>query len=137
MEMNFILNKSNSIGVIASSVCLVHCMATPFVFVAKLCTNSCCESAPTWWALVDYFFLVIAFFAVYQSTRLTTNKRIAIALWISWMILCAVIANEKIKLFNLTEYAIYLPTLSLIVLHIYNRKYCQCETDQCCDNNNE
>jgi hypothetical protein len=133
--MNFIINKSNNIGVIASSICLVHCMATPFIFVAKLCSDSCCASTPTWWAFLDYLFLFISFFAVYQSARLTTNKIVALALWFSWLILCIIIASERIELFSLFENAIYLPTLSLIVLHIYNRKYCQCETDQCCDNN--
>jgi len=136
LKMNLVINKSNSIGVIASSICLVHCIATPFLFVAKLCTtDSCCEIAPTWWMLLDYLFLFIAFFAVYQSTRFTTNKKIAIALWVSWSILFIIIINEKIQLFNLFENAIYFPTLSLIFLHIYNRKFCQCETDQCCENN--
>lgn len=135
LKMNLIINKSNNIGVIASTICLVHCMATPFLFVAELCIDSCCETAPTWWIFLDYIFLFVAFFAVYQSTRLTSNKTIAIALWLSWLILCLIIVNERIRFFNLSEYAIYLPTLSLIFLHIYNKKFCQCETDNCCENN--
>ena len=134
--MNLITEKSNSIGAIASLVCLIHCLATPFLFIAKL-SDSCCEASPTWWTGLDYLFLVIAFFAVYQSTRLTTNKKIAIGLWVSLSLLFFVIINEKVQLLYLPENAIYVPTLSLIFLHIYNRKFCRCETDQCCGNNTD
>ncbi len=135
--MNYILKKSNNIGAISSSLCLLHCIATPFMFVVQACSSSCCESAPIWWQLVDYFFLIVAFFAVYHSTRTTTNKLIGKSLWISWAILLVIIINAKIQLFILPEFSIYLPALSLIVLHILNRKYCNCKTDQCCADNTE
>ncbi len=135
--MNLILNKSNGIGALASSICLVHCMATPFIFIAQTCSASCCESTPIWWQWIDYIFLGIAFLAVYHSARTTTNKLIGIGLWISWIALLFVILNEKIDWFTLSQHTIYFPALSLIVLHIYNRKYCQCATDQCCADNIE
>ena len=130
--MNLIIDKFNGIGAIASSICLIHCIATPFLFVAQACSSSCCESTPVWWQWVDYTFLVIAFFAVYQSGRMTTKKWIKRGLWLSWSALFIVILNEKMAFFSLPEYAIYFPAASLITLHLYNRKYCRCETDKCC-----
>lgn len=135
--MNLLIQKSNGIGAIASFICLIHCIATPFLFVVQACSTSCCESTPTWWQWIDSLFLVIAFFAVYQSARTTTNKLISNSLWVSWSILLFIILNEKMLWVTLPQYSIYFPALSLIILHIYNRKYCHCKTDQCCANNTE
>lgn len=132
--MSLIIDKSNNIGVLASSVCLIHCVATPFLFVAQLCTKTCCDAAPLWWSVLDYVFFIVAFFAVYQSTRTTSNRIIAIGLWLSLIVLMVILLNEKIELFTSFENAIYLPTLSLIVLHLCNRKYCRCKTNNCCAN---
>ncbi|MFT5146453.1 MAG: hypothetical protein ACI9H1_001176, partial [Polaribacter sp.] len=33
-----------------------------------------------------------------------------------------------------SEQAIYFPALTLTVLHLYNKKYCQCNTTNCCTN---
>lgn len=135
--MRLIIQKSNGIGAIASSICLVHCLATPFLFVVQACTASCCESTPIWWQWIDYLFLFVAFFAVYHSARTTTHKLIGIGLWISWSVLLFIVLNEKTQWITLPRYSIYFPALSLIVLHIYNRKFCHCNTYQCCANTPE
>ena len=49
--MKLAINNSDSIGALASSLCLVHCVATPFIFVVQSCAASCCASAPAWWSL--------------------------------------------------------------------------------------
>lgn len=133
--MNLIADKSNSIGVVASTLCLVHCLATPFIFIAAVCSDSCCEATPVWWKWIDFLFLGIAFFAVYHSARITSNKMVAKGLWLSWVALLLVIVSEQAQLFPVSEYAIYVPALSLIVLHLYNRKFCKCEEDKCCTSN--
>ena len=38
--------SSDLIGATASTLCTIHCMATPFLFFASTCTKSCCASAP-------------------------------------------------------------------------------------------
>ena len=116
----------------ASTICMVHCILTPFLFIAQACSASCCESTPIWWQLVDYLFLIIAFFAVYHAARTTTNKLIGKSLWVSWSVLLFVILNLKLQLLDLPSFSLYVPALSLIVLHIYNRKFCHCKTDGCC-----
>lgn len=46
--------NADTFGIISGSLCLVHCVATPFLFIARACTDTCCSSTPVWWQLVDY-----------------------------------------------------------------------------------
>ena len=60
-RINFMNPRSYSldnIGIIASSLCMIHCIGTPFLFIAKACSVSCCSDVPIWWQLIDYFFLI-------------------------------------------------------------------------------
>jgi len=132
MIFKIAVEKSDSIGVMASGLCLIHCLATPFLFVAKTCAMSCCAAAPIWWVLLDYVFLIVSFFAVYWSTLTTSNDKVKSALWISWFVLSFILINEQIQLIFLSKYAIHLPAFALVSLHIYNLKYCQCQDRQCC-----
>lgn len=132
--MILIKQKPDSIGAIASTLCLIHCIATPFIFIAQSCTITCCDGAPSWWGFIDYFFLVISFFAVYRSTQTTSKKWIKTSLWASFMLLFLVIANEKNDWFYLADKFIYFPAIALIGLHLYNKKQCQCNTTKCCTN---
>ncbi|GAA4232098.1 hypothetical protein GCM10022291_06050 [Postechiella marina] len=126
--------KSDNLGAIASSLCLLHCIATPFIFIVQSCSLTCCSNTPTWWVFIDYFFLTISFFAIYRSTQTTTSKWIKPALWISWILLFFIIVNEKMAWLSLHENLVYFPALTLIALHLYNKKYCQCNTNTCCAN---
>ena len=132
--MILLKQKPDSIGAIASTLCLIHCLATPFVFIAQSCALTCCSGVPMWWGSIDYIFLIISFFTVYRSTQTTTKNWIKPALWISFTALFMVIINEKINAINLNEKAIYIPAIALIMLHLYNKKYCQCHTNTCCTN---
>lgn len=116
----------------ASTICMVHCIATPFLFVVHTCSSTCCEAAPIWWKWLDYFFLIVAFFAVYHAAKTTANKGIAKGLWLSWTALLAVIVNEGVSLLHLPEGAIYFPAFSLVALHLYNKRFCRCLAEQCC-----
>ncbi|MUU77106.1 MerC domain-containing protein [Winogradskyella endarachnes] len=128
--------KPDILGTFASSLCLIHCVATPFIFIAHSCAASCSTTAPIWWKSIDYIFLVISFFAIYWSTKTTSINWIKPMLWLSWLGLVFVILNEKLELIPLAESAIYFPAIALVILHLYNRKYCKCETDKCCVNEN-
>lgn len=132
--MILIKQKSDSIGAIASMVCLIHCIATPFLFIAQVCTSSCCEATPVWWKFIDYFFLIISCLAVYRSTQTTSIHWIKAGLWVSWVSLCFVIINEKMGWLNITGIANYIPAVTLVILHLYNQKHCKCDTDRCCVN---
>lgn len=132
--MIFTNQKPDNLGAIASTLCLIHCVATPFIFIIQSCSVTCCNTAPTWWKSLDYLFLIISFFAVYRSTQTTSSYSVKHFLWLSWSALLVILINEKMVWFSLNEKAIYFPALTLILLHLYNKKYCQCSTNKCFTN---
>lgn len=120
------------LGVIASTLCLIHCLATPFIFVAQSCAISCCASAPSWWVYFDYLFLTISFFAIRRSAQMTKYKSMKYALLISWSVLFVLIVNESIGMFVLNKNLVYIMAIVLSLLHIYNLNFCKCNEQSCC-----
>ncbi|TKD61418.1 MerC domain-containing protein [Flavobacterium sp. ASW18X] len=131
--MNITLKKPDALGALASGLCLVHCIATPFLFLLPIGFES--DVVPNWWKQLDVFFLIISFLAVLQATKTTAAPWIKPALWLSWSALTFLLLNEKFEGFPLPEIATYAVAISLVFLHLYNRKYCQCKTDTCCAKN--
>ena len=129
-----ILYKPDSIGSIASILCLIHCIATPFIFITQACAVSCCSDAPTWWKSIDYIFLVIAFFAILKSTKTSSNKIIKIALWTTFFIFFVCLVGKGTQLFLINQNVTYATGITLGILHLYNLKYCQCDNGKCCAN---
>jgi len=125
-------SRSDIIGATASAMCFIHCLVTPFLFVAYSNTAIIGDTHPWWWGILDIVFLVISFFAVYWSTYNTSKQFVKYTFWTLWMLLALIIINEKWKIAHIAEVFIYLTTLGLVFLHFYNRRYCQCEDDKCC-----
>ncbi|WP_422858743.1 MerC domain-containing protein [Flagellimonas sp. S174] len=124
--------KSDWIGILASGLCLAHCLATPFLFMAHASIGVHGEAHPSWWGTLDIVFLVLSFFAVYWSIRKTSQSWIKFGFGIIWMLLALIVLNEKFEILHLPEAVIYPPTVGLIFLHFYNRRYCQCKDETCC-----
>ncbi len=125
--------KSDMIGAVASGLCMIHCVATPFLFIAQSCSLSgCCESSPTWWSSIDYLFIGITFFAVYQSGKKTSKSWVKYAMYATWVILTALIINEKFAYFSVSDLWKYVTAFGLISLHLYNLKYCRCSGEESC-----
>ena len=130
--MNLATTKTDQVGIIASALCMIHCLATPFLFIAKSCSATCCEATPSWWTSLDYLFLLISFFAIYHSSKNTSSSWAKYALWISWSSLLILLINEKLQFLSVSVYTIYIPAIMLVLFHVYNLKYCQCKSDTCC-----
>ena len=130
--MQSILIKPDAIGSLASTLCLIHCIATPFIFISQACTMSCCADAPIWWQSIDYIFLIISFFAIYRSTKISTKLEIKIALWLTWFVFFILILNKTIQIFYISNNFTYSAGILLAILHLYNLKYCQCSDKDCC-----
>ncbi|MEM6737270.1 MAG: MerC domain-containing protein [Bacteroidota bacterium] len=129
--------NSDLFGAIASFLCLIHCLATPFLFVAQAGVATHHEGSPAWWGLIDITLLFVSLAAVYWTVQKTTKQWVKMALSLSWILLALIILNEKFEIYHIAEAWIYAPTLSLVVLHLYNRKYCQCEDETCCTTTEE
>ena len=132
--MNRISLPLDSIGIIAGILCTIHCIATPFLFIAKACSATCCSEAPTWWLMIDYLFLVVSFLTILLISRNLTMIWLKTAFWISWGLLLIVIANHSINILDLSKNIIYIPSVAIIVLHIYNLQFCKCQNEKCCVN---
>mgnify|MGYP006151826353 CR=1 FL=1 len=132
--MKTISYSSDNVGIIASALCMIHCIGTPFLFIAKACTTTCCSEAPLWWQIIDYFFLIISFIAIYLVTQKTSLTWIKIVFWSSWIILLLTILNHTFQTFEIPKNFIYLPASTIIILHFYNLKFCKCSEDSCCIN---
>ena len=129
--MNFKLDKPDVIGVFASVSCIVHCVITPFLFFGHTLTDED-DLVPIWWQQIDYIFLIISFISIYRSVKTTNNNIINILLWLTWGTLCFLVMNEKIDLVSIPEFVSYSIAFGLAGLHLYNMKYCQCETNKPC-----
>ena len=126
--------KSDVLGATASFLCLIHCFATPFLFVMHIGQRAHGHSQPFWWGTLDIIFICVSLFSVYWSARHSSKNWMKYALWGSWILLAFIIINEKFEMLELVEEFIFLPSISLVLLHIYNRKYCKCNEDDCCVN---
>jgi uncharacterized BrkB/YihY/UPF0761 family membrane protein len=122
----------DGIGIISGTLCMIHCIGTPFIFIAKACSVSCCSEAPLWWQLIDYLFLIISFIAIYFVSKNATKNWLKIALWFSWIALLLIIVNQTFGIIYLPSNLIYVPTFSIIGLHLYNLKFCKCQDESCC-----
>ncbi len=125
-------SKSDVFGVFASSLCMVHCLATPLIFVVQASTIRCSEVGPLWWRTLDYLFLVISISAIYYSAKKTSLKWMPKAMYISWGVLAFLIINEGLHLLPIPHMLVYLPAFSLVFLHLYNWDYCRCDKEECC-----
>ncbi len=123
--------KSDTIGAFASGLCMLHCIATPFFFIASACSSSCCNDTPIWWQWMDYLFLGISFFAILQASKSSTKQWVVQGLWIAWITLSFLIINIKLELLYLPANFKFIPAFLLVFLHVYNMRYCQCEKDCC------
>ncbi len=123
-------------GSFTSGLCLAHCVATPFLFAAHPGHVHGHHAHPFWWGCIDVLFIVLSFLAVFWSVRNTSKYWMKYALWISWALLAVLVVNEKLELLPVAEAFFYFPSIALIVLHLYNRKYCRCP-NECCVHENQ
>ena len=123
--------RADSFGAAASFLCMIHCLATPFLFVAQTCAKSCCGDAPGWWRAIDFLFLVISFMAISQAMRTSSVKWVWRGLWLAWLALGWSVLMEALVPTLFFPGVKYTAASALIGLHFYNMKYCKCGTPNC------
>ena len=130
--MKLIIRNSDRIGVVSSGLCMLHCFATPFLFLSQSSLIFISVDFTLIWFILNYFFLFISFIAIYHSVKNSTNRFIRIFLYLFWLVLSGLIINESLEIFSIPEAATYFSASSLICLHIYNLRYCRCDDEDCC-----
>ena len=131
--MKLTIQHPDTLGAINSSLCVIHCFATPFLFLTQAQTSLVeLSTVSLWWQLLNYVFIVVSFFAVFRTVKNSSNQLVKSLLWVSWVLLSALILNEEFEIMHMPELLTYFAGISLASLHIYNLKYCQCEDENCC-----
>lgn len=125
--------KPDLFGSAASSICMLHCMVTPFIFFVQSSQVSCREAGPWWWHALDFIFLIVGFLAIQMTHTKESFKWMPIAMYSSWFLLVLIIINAKASFLLIPELALYVPGICLIGLHGYNMKYCHCGDDELCE----
>ena len=121
--MRLIALKPDVLGAISSSLCVVHCLATPLLFISHMYTSMDSRNVPFWWRDLDFLFLTISFIAIYRATKTTSKNFMKYALWVGWIVLFSLILNEKMAWLAIPGILNYIAALSLAAFHIYNLKY--------------
>jgi hypothetical protein len=124
-NINFLTKNSDFYGVLACSLCLVHCISTPLILLSLSSLNRKLSISYSLWSNLDYVFLIISFLMVYISAQTTRIKSMKYFFWLSWFPLFLVIINEKTEFYELSEYATYLTAIALLLLHLYNLWFCK------------
>lgn len=123
--------SADNIGMASSTLCLIHCMITPFIFIAQACTVSCCATAPVWWRAIDFLFLAISFIAVYFSAKTTSKQWMKIGFYALFVVLTVLILNEYVAMFQANKIPMYIAAGLLASMHFYNRRCSKCD-NACC-----
>jgi len=127
-----ILNrKSDEVGMFSSTLCMIHCLATPFLFIAVPTSSSHHHGGPEWWGLLDLVFLLISFIAVYISVKHSKVGWMRISLIITFIALTFFILNERFEGIEFPFDMVYIPAVALVVLHLINRRQCRCAPGYC------
>ncbi|MEM9820211.1 MAG: MerC domain-containing protein [Bacteroidota bacterium] len=118
----FTYRKSDLFGVLASSLCLLHCLATPFIFVVQACSARCGGTGHWRGYPSDFLFLVLSMVAIYYSAKTTRLSWIPTVLYAVWGLLIFLIANGRFQFLDIAPTLVYLPAFVLVYLHAYDRK---------------
>ena len=118
----------DNLGATFSLLCAIHCFATPLLFI----TQSHLLTVPGWWQGLNYIFLTLSLVAVYKSAQNSSNQLIKVLLFVSWSFLAFLLISEEFHLLHLPEPITYFTGFTLAFLHMYNKKYCKCNDQECC-----
>ncbi len=112
--------KADIVGILGSSFCLVHCIATPILISISsvLFTNP----------YIKYVFILIAFGSVYKATESVKNVKTGVLLWGSFMgFLFSTLFHEE---YHWLHDASVVFSCLLILGHIQNIRQCsKCSID--------
>jgi len=109
------LSRADLIGIINSSVCLVHCIGTPLLIAFG--------ASFLMFPIFKYLFLIVSFASIYQATKFSKRSKITLLLWASfWGFLFSTLFQEE---YEWLHYLGYFFSILIIVGHILNIRFCK------------
>lgn len=119
--------SADFMGISASILCLIHCLAFPVLislgFIFSPVDNHTHEHDHVHfdWHWMDFLFVALAIWAVYNAVKSTQSKSIKIALWIAVSIFSVGVLLHDV--FSWMLYISLLASIGLVIIHIINWKY--------------
>ena len=108
-------NRYDGLGITSATICLVHCIGTPFLIGAGWLGFE----NETW----TYFFILIGFIAIYHTTKQSPTGMHTWMLWISfWGFLFSMLFKEE---FEWLHDMANLFSVFIIVGHLLNIRRCR------------
>ncbi len=129
MEVSQKQKRSDILGAMASGLCVVHCSLTPLFLAMKPILESTKSGHSTsfaFWSALDFVFLILSLAAVYYSARLTNHNGIRWILWVAWFVFAIGIVSELLH-WPYGKWLMYAGSITLVVAHFRNFRYCQAE----------
>ncbi|MBV6655915.1 MAG: MerC domain-containing protein [Mameliella sp.] len=119
--------SADMIGVWASSLCTVHCLLTPLLFAAQFSVHfrygiDVHAQTPWYWSAMDWVFLVLAFVAIWATSKEGTAPWVKWGMWMAWSIVALVVLSETLHLHFVGHDMTYVGAFGLIGLHFYNHR---------------
>jgi hypothetical protein len=112
---HFPSHKSDWVGIASASLCVVHCLLTP-VLIALTATFG-------WWSGLSYLFLLISFYAAFETSHHSQGSPWLWLIWVSFAALAASVLFEDD--YEWLHWASYLASASLVTGHVFNSAYCK------------
>ncbi len=109
--------KSDFLGIMASAVCIIHCVLTPLVIVLFS------EVVKEKYEYLNFIFLAISLVSVILSVKTTDHKVIQGLLIYFWIQLSIGILFEEVNI--LFSILMYSAAIGLIATHVWNIMYCK------------
>lgn len=110
--------KNDYIGIVSSSLCLIHCLAAPLFLIFGM---PFIETDT--WHIWDFVFLGISAWAVFNASKGHTTALIRNGLWISFTVLTiAIILQHSHTAFLVLSWT---AAAGLIFFHVLNLRHCQ------------
>lgn len=111
-------NKADVMGIISSSLCVIHCIATPLLltFGASFFTHP----------VFQYLFLGISLLSIIKVTKQSGHLKINVLLWVSFIGFClATLLEDELAGAEIIGYAFATLIITGHVLHIRHCKQCK------------
>jgi len=101
-------------GILNAVICLLHCLLPAVLSGLGIITE---------YPIVTYFFVIISFITIYQSTKKTRTYLISLLFWVSFLgFLFSTLFQEE---YEWLHYSGYLFAILIIIGHILNIKHCR------------
>lgn len=121
-------SQADLIGMLAATVCMIHCLITPLFIVAKPLLLPIEETHIThpwgWWKILDYIFLTVGLLAVIFATQVSSPRWLIFGFWTSWFCLALGIHLEEEVV---GKFLLYGGSSILIMHHVLHYRYCKAE----------